>query len=294
MQEYMISTDSIYDEHGAGKLTSLLQRSGFAILSGAISATLHELALTSARELFRLPEAEKLALEATEPLMPGFGPYGQSHALDSGIANLLESWTLSRPTPERFPEHMLPAWAAFMHLDSALRSVTASALTALDLSFKSRGELLSLLTWQGCGLHLLHYPRLLLERGEGRRQSVHHDSTLVTLLPRPTHPGLLVEVDHRLEPVVPESNDVIMMAGAALEYATAGKIRACMHTVDTPSDSGDAADRTAMVFFGAARIDATLQPISPLRTDDECRRRPAIPVASFQAEYFDNIFTEKA
>lgn len=208
------------------------------------------MALTGAVRLFALPDEEKLPQEADQPHMPGFGAYGQSNSPGTRIPSLLKSWTLSRPTPKRFPADLIDAWTSFMHLDTSLRGLAESTLTALDLAFSTPGELLSLLSVQGCGLRLLHYPHEPLEESpEKRRQSVQRDSSLITLFPRPTDPGLTLKINGTMKPVMQDVGDVIVIAGSALDYAIAGLITPCTYTIDGSTMSMIANNRTALVHL---------------------------------------------
>lgn len=55
------------------------------------------------KQLFQRSHEEKMFYRSIQLLQPGFQPYGNSHALDTGVANLLETWDIPRADQLNWP-----------------------------------------------------------------------------------------------------------------------------------------------------------------------------------------------
>jgi isopenicillin N synthase-like dioxygenase len=161
----------------------------------------------------------------------------------------------------------------------------------LELALSAPGELVSLAEGKSFELYGIHYPREFLGTDpHARRQSVHQDSSLITLLPRATHPGLYVELNSELIPLDPLSGDIILVSGSALEYVTAGRIRSCTHTVETPRSREEGYNRTALAFFASVSSDRILRPLTPFRNSAADLQYPAIRTRDFESERYGNVY----
>ncbi len=111
----------------------------------------------------------------------------------------------------------------------------------------------------------------------GKPSGWHCDNSLLTIAPRGTCPGLVVRSlsGHTLHVEKQmRDDDLLLFAGDALSYLTAGRIRALMHQVVPPTSSHDAAPRMSAPFFLRGRQAAMLRAeppsasLPPLRVSD--------------------------
>lgn len=253
-----IATDAYTDE-----LLHSLRTDGCCRLLDAIPRGLDERALTAAQRLFALPDDVKLKCRAVAPDKAGYSPYGVAHALDSGIPNLLESWTIATQPITPVPGGYGDARKTFAEIDQQLRYVAQATLSALDTALAAAGELERAFVPRDSNLFLLHYPRHLIGRdSRAVRQSLHVDSSIITVTPRATAAGLVVSTPRGLIRVSLAPSEVLVLAGSLIDYMTRSDITGCRHTVETP-DLASASDRTSMVYFAAADPAVTLRPLTP-------------------------------
>lgn len=282
----MISASLLNTSTGAQRLVAELADSGYVIVGEVFSESEWSDALNSAEALFDLDEGSRRASIAESPFSPGFSPHGRALAGDSGVPNLLESWTLAIDTPASVPAEGVSEWTRIAALGTSLRRVAAQCLTAVDDELFMADGALAQIVDPPQTILLLDYPVSLLDSaGIAERQSTHVDSSLLTILPRATRPGLLAASrDGSWVGIEAPSNGAIVMAGSALEAVSGGEIQACVHTVDTP-ESVEAYRRTSIVLFASARADAALDGLKPRAKGSE-----PLSGASLRDAYFANRF----
>jgi isopenicillin N synthase-like dioxygenase len=189
--------------------------------------------------------------------------YGRTKALDTGIANLLECWRLS-DSPDDVPEMCRDVSEVFGHANGIFRAAAEACLSAIESTIGIEGKLFDIAAWDDHALYGLYYPRQLLGQVVGAtRQSLHCDSSLLTVMPRASHAGLQVDVGSVMIPLDLRPGDLLVLAGIVLERLTGGYIPACRHTVETPNSVNDGSDRYSSVFFVNAKDNTTLRSIAP-------------------------------
>jgi isopenicillin N synthase-like dioxygenase len=290
-ERLIVPAHDITGESGRCRLLAVLEEHGVAVLSGPWSHSDETLSLDALCRLFALPVARKNACRADGPRSPGYTEYGQTRAIDTGIPNLLEMWRLSDSTMRGIPNEEVCSWEHLARVIAILRATALSALSALELALSAPGELTGLAEGESFEFYGIHYPKELLgTNSDARRQSVHQDSSLITLLPRATHPGLCVELNRGLTPLDPRPSDIIVVSGSALEYVTAGRIPPCIHTVETPRSRQEGYVRTALVFFVSVASDRILRPLTPFRNSIANSRYPAILARDFERERYGQVY----
>lgn len=282
------ATDGVSASQGRQLLQSL-KSSGLAILAGALPVGLDTQALGACERLFDLSVEQKLRHRAVDGRSSGFCEFGRATALDTGLPNLLESWRIP-PNATMLPLHTSDV-QALSALRRTLRKLTDDILAVVEHVYDAPGQCGALLGDEAYELYALHYPRRLLGSLRGAvRQSVHFDSSLVTLLPRSSSPGLFAWVDGVRTPILSEPRGVVVMAGAALEYITGGGIPACRHTVETPLGAEMGSDRLALTFFSSPLETETLH----LLPGAELRQRgagwPPILVSDFYKQRYERAY----
>ncbi|HEX8111758.1 MAG TPA: 2OG-Fe(II) oxygenase family protein [Kofleriaceae bacterium] len=247
------------------------------------------------RRLFALPAEEKLAYMATDPLDLGFGAYGSEHALDTGIANLLESWDVSLTAPTRWPATMLDDWAFLVELHEHLNRLVVDVLAALAVGLQvAPKELLTLLERRPGRIHLIHYPPMPDSVDTlARRQSKHCDMSIVTLLTPPTGPGLQAcNADGRFLPVEIGEDQCLIQAGLYLERLTGDRLRASRHTVETPSTEENS-ERYASPLFFSPPPDEHVSVLRPFQSTTMLEKYPTLPAREISADYFKKLSGER-
>jgi isopenicillin N synthase-like dioxygenase len=244
----------------ATSLVDVLTVAGVAVLRGVWSTDLESSALAALESLFAQPENWKKAHRAAEPQLGGFIEYGRTHAADTGVANLLEAWCLSAAFGG--PAQGIPGWNDLRIGALELHSAAMRVIDALDRGLLAMGSIKALVDDRSHELYSLYYPKRLLGQVQGAmRQSLHADSSICSLLPRATCPGLLAQIGPDLIPLHPLPGDLVLVSGVILEYLTAGRMVACRHTVETPPDRARGYDRVSLVYFIEARSNAVIAPL---------------------------------
>ena len=261
-----------------------LRTCGAVVLKGGLPSETYGSAVEASRRLFGLDEAERMRWRSADPFGVGYLEYGRSRAGDTGIPNLLEAWTIDLENDAAFPTAALPdSWETLRTFGTLLRDRCRAVVAQLDSEQDGGGSLIQLLSPGLRTLLLLHYLPVSKAPEGSRRQSVHVDASIVTLLPKATTPGLTVFVDGDPLNVEIDEDDVLIMGGSALEKATAGRIQACSHTVESDLDGRD---RYSSVFFGQPDARRTIVPIgSTLDWESEA-------VADHNRDYFARIFQD--
>jgi isopenicillin N synthase-like dioxygenase len=118
-------------------------------------------AVHSAQErLFSVSDSVKASCKVdkqSDPLAEGFSPYGAAHALDTGIANLLETWDIST-SRNNWPNHLSNEWQLLIDYQRQLYNVAVVALELIAVALEIKAEeLLSLIRPENGGIHLIHY-----------------------------------------------------------------------------------------------------------------------------------------
>jgi isopenicillin N synthase-like dioxygenase len=289
-----VEADTLATDAGAVALLDALRKDGAVLLRDAVRPEAALSVLASAIRLFELPREQKLSAAAPAPLRPGFRQFGMARALDTGIPNALESWGFSRSTPDCIPQGERDLWFLFARFGAQLSALAELTLLALDRAYDTPGEIAGHLC-PPLDIELMHYPRRLVGRAAGsRRQSVHRDSSVITLLPHPSGPGLCAELSGSMVPITPEADEVLVLVGSALEHLTAGDLPACVHTVETPAEQGSADDRTSVIFFVPPRAGSMLEPISSLRGRAEGGAFAAIAADEHQRGYTRRVFGDSS
>jgi isopenicillin N synthase-like dioxygenase len=279
-----LSYGGLLTSRGSAELLRILSDTGFIEIQNAIPDGLDDGALAAAEEFFRLPNHEKLSTKAETFVQPGFSPYGQTRALDTGIPNLLESWVVSPFRPDNIPTHCLALWYTLAAYGRHLRLIGENAVAAIDHAWDARGNLLAAMSHKPANMHFFHYPRALLGTMDGaRRQSLHTDSSIVTVLPRATQPGLTIYNSGNPVDVLAARGSVLIISGTVLDFLTSGSVRACLHAVDTPNAAESAHDRISATYFVNAASNGVLFPVSP--GGEAIQDAPPLDVEAFSEGY---------
>ncbi len=284
----MVPAPRLQTEPGSVDLCRQLSNSGYVVISAAFDPTDSAMALSAAESLFGLDHATKLGCVADSPFSAGFSPYGRALAGDTGVPNLLESWTVAIDHPAGIPDTAEAAWTRLAHFGAGLRSLALECLRSIERGMRVEGESLVRVVARPETVLLLDYPAALVESNAGaaRRQSIHTDASIITLLPRASREGLRVQVSGEWQSIHPPADGVVVLAGSALELLTEGLLKACVHTVDTPVASGDNPSRTAIVLFASARADTELASVMTATS----RTVDAVSAAEHRDSYFKDRF----
>ncbi|MEU9365644.1 2OG-Fe(II) oxygenase family protein [Streptomyces avermitilis] len=274
---------------GRNSLIESLREYGAVPINTSIPQELEGESITAAARLFALPDEEKMRHRGRTPLDAGYAPYGSARALDTGVANLLESWTVSADSPRSHPSHLIDEWYALTAFARHLRSLGENLLALIDQGWSAAGVMVRTMSPDVFPYQLFRYPRSLLGvDARARRQSIHRDSSIITLLPPATGSGLLIE--HQGEFIAADTPPgcVTVMAGSLLEHLTAGGIRSCTHTVETPGDPEHGQDRLSSIYFVNARNGVSIPSVQ--RGGSVDRTVPTIDSDSHAEHYSRRVF----
>jgi len=263
----------------AGHLLSKMS-SGVTILRGAMSQSSSSVLLGAMRRLFGKSQDEKNRYHSQRAVSPGYEPYGVARAIDTAIPNLLESWTVSPTSLAKFPNDSRDDWYDLADVCRTLNSTGSLALAALDWGLDVGGLLIRSACPNISDLRLINYPaHLIKDIPQGaRRQSIHVDSSILTLLPHASERGLRVEIDGQFVTLSTMPGDVVLMAGSLLEFLTDGRILASRHTVGFNEGPNERiADRLSAVYM--------IDPAPTKYLHRVCGRPETISVVEHQSEY---------
>jgi isopenicillin N synthase-like dioxygenase len=242
------------------------------------------------------PETKQACLvdKRVHRLAAGYSPFGVATALDTGVPNLLETWDIS-PNGTNWPTELASEWRVLRKYQRLLAEATISGLEIVAASLGVENEELTNLVDAHSieGIHLIHYfPVPKSAEPQARRQSMHCDNTLITLIP-PPHPidsGLDVfnRSVNAWEHVTTGANDCLVQAGLILERITSAAIRANLHTVKTPEyGSRENTSRYATPFFRSPKPGTVVSVLEKFKT--QCSA-PDVSLESLEDDYFKRIF----
>ncbi len=249
------------------------------------------------RILFDLSTEEKEQHATTTPLQPGFSPYGNAKALDTGIPNLLETWDFPRlDPPMNWPSRLVNELDLLRSIEGRMYDISVTALSGLARSLGDEPDaFLPYIDRRSAGMQLIHYFPIDTEvdlQG-ARRQSHHTDNTLITIIPPPSAPGLRAQLGTGEWMYVNlQKTQALIQSGRMLQRITGGTISACLHTVDVLSQyRGES--RYSSPFFVSVPENVTVSVMASQQTREALERYPAQLAGDIQREYFSSIFGER-
>ncbi|MDF3300492.1 isopenicillin N synthase family dioxygenase [Streptomyces tropicalis] len=271
--------------HGAAHDVGFFQLVGHGVTAAETDAL-----LAAMHAFFRLPEADRLALDNVgSPHFRGYTRTGDERT--AGARDWRDQLDIGAERPARIPAPGEPAYWWLQgpnQWPAALPELRAAALTWIDRLGAVADRLLrELLTAIGApadfyapvfGAHA--HPHLKLVRypgsaddGTGQGVGAHKDYGFLTLLLQDRIGGLEVQrADGRFHPVPPLPGAFVVNLGELLEVATDGYLRATNHRVVSPPG---ATERFSVPFFYNPRLDARIEPLpfpyastAPGATDD--------------------------
>jgi isopenicillin N synthase-like dioxygenase len=257
--------------HGAAHDVGFFQLVGHGVTRAETDAL-----LTAMHAFFRLPEADRLALDnINSPHFRGYTRTGDERT--AGARDWRDQLDIGAERPARVPgPHEPPYWwlEGPNQWPAALPELRTAALAWIDkLSGVAQRLLHELLTAIGApadfydpifGAHA--HPHLKLVRypgsaGDGTDQGVgaHKDYGFLTLLLQDTVGGLQVHREDGLfHDVPPLDGAFVVNLGELLEVATNGYLVATNHRVVSPPG---ATERFSVPFFYNPRLDAKVSPL---------------------------------
>jgi isopenicillin N synthase-like dioxygenase len=288
--------DTISDSDNK-ELRADLKELGCFIFEDCLDKTLVEIVHQALIRLFSTPQDVKdqcFIDKKQDPLGPGFSPFGVAKALDTGIANLLETWDVS-PDKINWPSGLDTEWKTLREYQTALSNAAKAGLTVLAASLGvEREEILNLIDQDSIeGIHLIHYFPLSKESSpDARRQSQHCDNTLVTLIPSPYPISTGLDIFNRKtkqwEHVVIPKGSCLIQAGLILEYITCGAIKANLHTVSNPKfGTNENASRYSTPFFRSPKAGSTVRILEKYK--EGCGEKD-VSLEEMERQYFKKIF----
>jgi isopenicillin N synthase-like dioxygenase len=206
-------------------------------------------ALAQARAFFRQPSEAKLA-HASEDRNYGYRPFGVEYSVTPDRPDVNECFTLWSDRLDLIPDaaQIEPLTTSFLDWRAVLGPIVHDTLTEVARQFGSGGcpafEAASYLQINYC----LPAPpeRDLL-------QDKHEDGHMVTVL-HATAPGLEAYINDEATPVLPASNEVLIMPGSVLTALTGGKVAPLYHQVRNHGLD----DRQSLMYFVNPEIKAPL------------------------------------
>lgn len=277
---------------GSKFLIEALRNRGAVIITGVIPVPLEESTLNAVRALFNLAHHIKQSYVAKAPLEPGFGPHGQARALDTGIPNLLESWTFSDHLPSGIPPGRTECWYLVKAYYSYLQLVGQNALLALDRGLGLSGQLFRLHSNAPSPPQFFNYSTRISNADSGaRRQSVHVDSSIISVLPRASKPGLRL---FGSAPTVgagvhPPQGAVVLISGTVLDFLTSNLIPAAKHTVEDDYNHIKEPDRVSAIYFVNAASGQRVQPLIQRLDKQECGV-PTLDIDQHHGQYRHRVY----
>ncbi len=283
-----------------GEILQLIGETGSFVLKDCLDNKLTDKVHISLKKLFSVPIDVKMKYfidKNTDPLGAGFSPYGVAKAIDTGLPNLLETWDINSDR-HGWPIELENEWNIIRAYQVQLAKIAFKSLSLLaDLLKTDTRQLTNLVDEHSIeGIHLIHYFPVTLEHNiNAKRQSIHCDNTLITLIP-PPYPlksGILSlnRKTKQWEKVTENKSDCFIQAGLVLERITGGKIKANIHTVTDPRDDPDEnTHRYSTPFFYSPKRGSVIRILDGFPNDTIT---PPITVEELEKQYFKNIFNNE-
>jgi len=260
-----------------GQLRDAARDVGFFYLTGhGIAPSLLDLAMSSARNFFALPESDKLAVEMVKS--PHFRGYTRiAWERTRGLQDWREQIDIGAEKPALAASPDAPAWTrlqgpnqwppalpelrpAVLGWQAAATRVLTRLLRAFASSLGQREDVFEPLYRNDPHVlvKLIRYPgRDFTQSDQG--VGAHKDSGLLSLLLQDDQGGLQVETANGWLDVAPRPGTLVVNIGEILELASDGYLRATLHRVITPPAGRE---RISAAFFLGARLDATVPLLS--------------------------------
>ena len=273
-------------------LAESLELYGFGIIRKALEPGSTDRLTTIQKSLFGLDVELKLQLASDSPLVPGYGSFGRARALDTGAPNLLETWDIPPDGLGNWP--LEPEALDFLRsLGGRLFNLGRAALEAAETRMGVMAGTIATMVQPGdANIHLIHYfPTREVEDEASRRQSVHKDMTLLTLIPTPSTPGLSMKTTSGWVRPDVSPDDVIVQTGMIFERLTAGRWQASLHTVESEPENLRSS-RYSAPYFLSPSADTILSTLHPFRSDMAGQDAPE-NVGDFRRSYYDRVFPER-
>lgn len=261
------------------------------IKTASLVASDNERVIAILKKLFERPIEEKMKFTSTEPLQPGFSPYGRSKALDTGIKNNLETWDINLLAPVKFPTEMKDDWTFLINYQDRVFDLVFEFFQILSFGVGVPEDIfLNLLNRQNGGIHFIHYlPHDSAFHPDARRQSKHVDMTLITVLPAASEEGLEVEINGNWVPISLKPDEFLIQTGKLLERMFGETIKACLHTVES-YDSIKHKHRYSFPFFVSPSGEKKIRVIDKYSSEGVRQKYPDDFVKNISADYFSKIF----
>lgn len=288
----VLHRNDLSTSEGSELLVEALRNLGTVIITDIIPVSLEESTLNAVRALFNLAYHIKQSHAAKAPLEPGFGPHGQARALDTGIPNLLESWTFSDHLPSGIPSERAECWYLVKAYYSYLQLVGQNALLAIDRGLGLSGQLFRLHSNAPFPPQFFNYSTRISNVNPGaRRQSVHVDSSIISILPRASKPGLRLFGSDPIANigVHPPHGAVVLISGTVLDFLTSSSIPAARHTVEDDYNYIEEPDRISAIHFVNAASGQRVQPVIPRLDKQECEI-PTLDIDQHHEQYREHVF----
>ncbi len=256
------------------------RRTGFAVVEGhGIPQALIGEMLAAMRQVFALPEAEKMACFVPDGAgQRGYTPFGREIAKGAALHDLKEFWHVGRELPAGhplaavMPPNVWPAAvpgfrAAALGLFAALEQAGHTILRAVAHHLGLRPAHFENLVRDGNSiLRLLHYPPVPAD-APGVRAGAHEDINVITLLLGAEEAGLeILSREGEWLRVEAPPGSLVVNVGDMLERLTGGDLPSTTHRVVNPPPERRHVPRYSMPFFLHFRPDVLIRPLAGDRT----------------------------
>lgn len=261
---------------------------GFFYLTGhGIEPGLIDEVLDLSRRFFRLPEAEKLAIQMIHsPQFRGYNSAGLEYT--RGKPDWREQVDVGPERPALALDKNAPAWMRLIgpnQWPNALPELKPALLRFQD-EVTNLGIRLTELLAESLGqepdvfapiytpapnqlIKIIRYPGRATAQGD-QGVGAHKDSGFVTLLLQDRVAGLQVEGPDGWIDAPPVAGTFVVNIGELLEMASGGFLYANVHRVVSPPEDGE---RLSVAFFLGARLDSTVPLLTlPLELQAQGRR----------------------
>lgn len=281
------------------EINKLISTYGAFVITDCFNEKEVEVVHTIVKNLFSKTEKEKMEYKVDklkDLFSPGFIPYGITRAMDTGIPNSLEAWDFSHE--RNWPIDMKKDADIILAYSSKLYEVTKKALNIISVVLDVPPNSLQGLVGQKNGtLHLLHYFKNDKKFGKrSRRQSKHCDNRLLSLIPSPDPINTGIKLFNRKtkkwEKIIIEKKECLIQIGLLLQRLTNNKVRANLHTVDTPKvGAKDNLERYSTPFFVNPSPNVILKVFDKFKKGRKIY--PDVLVREAEKDFFEKIFRKK-